>query len=209
MFLRVSPNFHTHFRPIYRPVGQPGPNLTWFSKIHASKLPVFFGAFSINIKQVTVSYVRVRHHPPLKFHPKVLCCWIFLGDSVLSNVSEYILFLYSDGQLWCNFTFCDFTFKYLDHFPQPWKSTLVKTHVSYPVECKMSQEWLKWCSETTTTTTTPKLDFIILLNVKCPKNGWSDVQRQPQPPQPPLNSIWLCRLRKFSCQTLGWWWGWL
>ena len=30
----------------------------------------------------------------------------------------------------------------------------VKTYVSYPLECKMSQEWLKWCSETTATTTT-------------------------------------------------------
>ena len=40
----------------------------------------------------------------------------------------------------------------------------VTTYVSYPLECKMSQEWLKWCSETnttTTTTTTPKLNFIL------------------------------------------------
>ena len=138
----------------------------------------------------------------------------FFGEIQFCLMFQNIYFLlYSDGQLWCNFTFCDFTFKYFDHFPQPWKSTLVKTYVSYPVECKMSQEWLKWCSETTTastttTTTTPKLNFIILLNVKCPKNGWSDVQRQPQPPPPPppLNSIWHCRLRNIYCQTLGWWW---
>ena len=37
--------------------------------------------------------------------------------------------------------------------------------------------------------------LVILLSVKCPKNGWSDVQRQtqppppPPPPPPPLNSI--------------------
>ena len=47
--------------------------------------------------------------------------------------------------------------------------------------------------------------LVILLNVKCPKNGWSDVQTPPPPP--PLNSIWFCWLRKFSCQALGCWWG--
>ena len=49
------PNFCTHFRPIYRPVGQLGPNLTWFSKRYASQVPVGTWAFSINIKWVTAS----------------------------------------------------------------------------------------------------------------------------------------------------------
>ena len=80
MFLTVLPNFCTHFRPIYGPVGQVGPNLTSFSERYVSQVHVgFFGAFSINIKQVTVSYVSVRHPHPLKFHPKVSCSHIFFG----------------------------------------------------------------------------------------------------------------------------------
>ena len=51
--------------------------------------------------------------------------------------------------------------------------------------------------------------LLILLNVKCPKNGWSDVWTPPPSPHhltpPPLNSTWHFGLRKFSCQTLGWW----
>ena len=76
----------------------------------------------------SMSCIYVLDTPPypLKFHPKASCCQFFFWETqVLSNLSEYILFLDSDGPLRCNFTFCDFTFKYFDYFPQPKNSTLV------------------------------------------------------------------------------------
>ena len=71
----------------------------------------------------------------------------------------------------------------------------VKTYITHPLKCKMSQKWLKWCSETTTIT--PKLNFGVVggCGVAC--------HTTPLPP----NSTWLFGLKKFSCQSLGWW-GW-
>ena len=83
----------------------------------------------------------------------------------------------------------------------------VKTYVSDPLECKMSQEWLKWCSETTTTTTTttttPKLNFIW---------GWWGggyviAMTYPHPPPPPQNltRFWISVVHtQTGCWTGSW-----
>ena len=63
------PNFCTHFGPIYGPVGQLGPNLTWFSERYVSQVSWgFLGAFSINIKWGTASQSQTCFWQ---------FCWIF------------------------------------------------------------------------------------------------------------------------------------
>ena len=85
----------------------------------------------------------------------------------------------------------------------------VKTYITHSLECKMSQEWLKWCSDTTTTTNpaTPKLKFldleIFLSNFRVV--GVVVVSASDHPTT--LNSTWLFGHRNFSCETLGWWGG--
>ena len=54
----------------------------------------------------------------------------------------------------------------------------VKTYVSHPLKCRMCQNWLKWCSDT-----------------------------PPPPPTPKLQLDFFVGLRKFSHQSLRWWWG--
>ena len=70
----------------------------------------------------------------------------------------------------------------------------VKTYVSHPLKCRMCQNWLKWCSDTSPPPTTPKLqlDLLDLENFLVKVwggggggGGWSGTR--PPPPPPPLN----------------------
>ena len=47
----------------------------------------------VDLEMTGMVEVMFRQTPhPLKFSPKVLCYWIFFGDSVVYKVSEYISF---------------------------------------------------------------------------------------------------------------------
>ena len=118
----------------------------------------------------------------------------------------------------------------------------VKTYITHLLKCKMSQEWLKWCSDPPPTTTLNSTWLFGLRKFSCQTLGWwwgglachtphhHHPKTQPDilelenflvklwggggglwctisPPPPPLNSTWLFGLRKYSCQSLRWWWG--
>ena len=204
-------NFRTHFGPIYKPVGQLGPNLTWFSKRYASQVTVwvFLEHFQYILSDLqSLMYVWDTPHH-LNFHPKALCCRNFVWETQFCLMFQNIYFFCI---LMAN---CDaislFVILLLNTwtiFHNPENLHWWKHTLVILLNVKFPKNGWSDVQRQPTTTTTPKLNFIILLNVKCLKNGWSDVQRQPPLPPPPLNSIRLCRLRKFSCQTLGWWWWW-
>ena len=53
---------------------------------------MFIQDIFVDLEMTGMVEVMFRPPHPLKFSPKALCCQIFLGDSVLYKVSEYISF---------------------------------------------------------------------------------------------------------------------
>ena len=53
---------------------------------------MFIQDIFVDLEMPGMVEVMFKAPHPLKFFPKVLCCWIFFGDLVLYKVSEYTSF---------------------------------------------------------------------------------------------------------------------